>query len=380
MDNIDLYELIERYLLGITSPEETAEIEKRMESDPSFAKEVRLNRDMQALVTDHSLINIKQDLRKIRTSRIAKIKSRNKFYRNILIGGSGVIIITMSYLLFFNKENIAVRPVPETSEVSGTFSDTSLHLSEKEELTKAGQVKEQKTAVMMPDVNKARDTMTDKKVPGDYSVPDSTIDQAPKAVEKAGRDEDKSMAEPAKPHTDGTEITAKEKQEIPCNLTAEYLTEPSCNNKATGLIKFIESSVSGGTAPYQFAVKGIFSDSLVFRDLLPGLYNIAIKDASDCIKEWKNVEIEKINCYGEFKFAPLYGEIWEIPFEKGYPGVLTVTNKNGIIVYQLEFDGLSELTWNGMSINNQMLPMGAYPFVIKYQNGKVFRGTITIVK
>ena len=380
MDNIDLYELIERYLLNKASPEETAEIERRIKSDPSFAKEVQLNRDMQQLVTDHSLLSIKQDLNKIRTTRISKIKSRNTFYRNLFISSSGVIIITISSILLFNKKDIAVRPVPETLEVSGTLDDTSLYLSERENLKKTEQLKEQKTTAIITDVNSAGDTINAKKTTSGYYVSDSAINRKIEPVEKVKTGEDKSLAEPRKPHTASTDIIPQEKQVLPCNLSADYLKEPSCNNKATGLIKLIENSVTGGTAPYQFALNGIFSDSLVYRNLLPGLYNIAIRDAKNCIKEWKYVEIEKINCFGEFKFAPLYGEVWKIPVETGYPGVLTITNKNGIIVYQLKFDGLSEATWNGMSINNQMLPMGAYPFIINYQNGNVFRGTITIVK
>ena len=381
MNNIDLYELIERYLLNITSPEETAEIERRIKSDPSFAREVQLNRDMQQLVTDHSLLNIKQDLRNIRTTKISKIKSRNKFYRNLIIGSSSVIIITISSLLLLNKKDIAVRPVPETPEVSGTLDDTSLYLSEREGLKKAEQAKKYKTSGIKTDIIDAGDTIYAKKTHSGYSLTDSTIDREIELVEKVKTNEDISPAELHEPQTADTYILPQEKQPAPpCNLSAEYLTEPSCNNKATGLIRFIESSISGGTAPYKYALNGIFSDSLVYRNLLPGLYNIAIKDAFNCLKEWKKVKIDRINCFGEFKFAPLYGEIWEIPVEKGYPGVLTITNKSGIIVYQLKFDGLSELTWNGMSINNQMLPMGAYPFIIKYQNGNIFRGTVTIVK
>ncbi len=379
MDNIDLYELIERYLLNKTSPEETAEIERRIKSDPSFAREVELNRNMQQLITDHSLLNIKQDLNNIRTRRISQIKSKNKFYRNLIIGSSGVIIITIS-LLLLNKKDIAVKPVPETSEVSGTSDDTSLYLSEREDLESPEKVSEHETSGIIPDVSDAGDITDVRKVSDRYSVTDSSIHRVALPVGKVKTDKDKSIAEPGKPYTASTDITSQEKQAIPCNLTAEYLTEPSCNNSATGLIKFIESSVSGGMPPYQFAINGKFSDSLVYRNLPPGLYNLAIKDALNCIKEWKNVEIEKINCFGEFKFAPLYGEFWEIPVEKGHPGVLTITDKNGIIVYQLEFDGLSEVTWNGMSTNNHMQPMGAYPFIIKYQNGNVLRGTVTIVK
>jgi hypothetical protein len=379
MDNIDLYELIERYLLNKTSPEETAEIERRIESDPSFAREVQLNRDMQQLINDHSLLNIKHDLNNIRKRRISKIKSRNKFYRNLLIGSSGIIILTISSLLLLNKKYIAVRPVPETSEVSGTLDDTSMYLSESKDLNKSEQVKEHKPKGVLKDVTDSGETTDDEKVSGSYSLTDSTDKSQLKPVEIFKEDEDGSPVESQQPYTGSNDITPEEKQ-IPCNIKAEFLTEPSCNNSPTGLIRFIESSVSGGTAPYQFALNGIFSDSLVYRNLLPGLYNIAIRDASNCIKEWKMVEIEKINCFGEFKFAPLYGEIWKIPAETGHPGILTITNKSGKIVYQLKFDGLSELTWNGMSLNNEMLPMGAYPFIIKYQNGNVFRGTVTIVK
>jgi hypothetical protein len=382
MNNIDLYELIERYLLHKTSPEETAEIERRIKSDPSFASEVQLNRDMQQLITDHSLLNIKQDLKRIRTEKISKIKSKNKFYRNLLIVSSGVIIITISSLLLLNKKDIAVRSVPETPEVSGTSDDTSLYLSEREGLKKTEPLKETKTTEISSGINNAEDTanITTEKF-SNYPITASAIYNKEEPGEKAKKDEDKSLTGYQKPHTADTYIIPQEKQEsFPCNITAEYLTEPSCNNKATGLIKFIESSISGGTAPYKFAINGIFSDSLVYRNLPPGSYNLAIKDAFNCIKEWKMVEIEEIICFSEFKFAPLYGEIWEIPIEKSQSGVLTITNKSGTVVYQLKFDGLSEVSWNGMSIDNHMLPMGAYPFIIKYQNGDVFRGTVTIIK
>ncbi len=379
MDNIDLYELIERYLLNRTSPEETAEIERRIKSDPSFAREVQINRDIQQLVTDNSILNIKQDLNNIRTGKISQIKSRNKFYRNLLIGSSGIIIITISSLLLLNKKDIAVRPVPETPEVSGTLDDTSLYSPESKDSEKPEQIKEHKPTGFLQDDRNAGDTTDVKKVSAGYSLTDSNIEKAAKPVEKSKTSQVKTPVAVQQSYTPGDDNTQEEKQ-IPCNITAEFMTEPSCNNSATGLIKFIESSVSGGTTPYQFALNGIFSDSLVYRNLLPGVYDIAIKDATGCIREWKMVNIEKINCFGEFKFAPLYGEIWKIPVETGHPGVLTISSKSGIIVYHLEFDGLSELTWNGMSTDNHMLQMGAYPFIIKYQNGNVFRGTVTIVK
>ncbi len=379
MDNIDLYELIERYLLNRTSPEETAEIERRIKSDPSFAREVQINRDIQQLVTDNSILNIKQALNNIRTGKISQIKSRNKFYRNLLIGSSIIIIITISSLLLLNKKDIAVRPVPETSKVSGTLDDTSLYSPESKDSEKPEQIKEHKPTGFLQDDRNAGDTTDVKKVSAGYSLTDSNIEKAAKPVEKSKTSQVKTPVAVQQSYTPGDDNTQEEKQ-IPCNITAEFMTEPSCNNSATGLIKFIESSVSGGTTPYQFALNGIFSDSLVYRNLLPGVYDIAIKDATGCIREWKMVNIEKINCFGEFKFAPLYGEIWKIPVETGLPGVLTISNKSGIIVYHLEFDGLSELTWNGMSTDNHMLQMGAYPFIIKYQNGNVFRGTVTIVK
>ena len=382
MNNIDLYELVERYLLHRTNPEETAEIERRIEKDPSFASEVQLHRNMQQLITDNSLLNIKRELKQIRAKKISEIKSRKRLYRNILIGSSGIVILTISSLLLFNKKDIAVRPAPEASETSGAFKDTSVFLYGQTDTNMVELRKESEKTGITPTISNIKDTIYDKNKTAIYypvkGSPEYTETESAEKMEIKGKDTftDFQVIYPG----DTKSIQQEKLVGLPCDLTAEYMTQPSCNNKATGLIQFTEGSVSGGVPPYQFAINGRFSDSMVYRNLPPGIYNIAVRDAFNCIKEWEIVKIEEINCFGEFKFAPLYGESWEIPIEAGKPGVLTITDKSGLIVYTIKFDGFSKLSWNGKSINNEMLPMGAYPFIISYYNGNVFLGSVTIVK
>ncbi|HJX70905.1 MAG TPA: gliding motility-associated C-terminal domain-containing protein, partial [Bacteroidales bacterium] len=162
----------------------------------------------------------------------------------------------------------------------------------------------------------------------------------------------------------------------PCEIKAEYNKEPSCNNKATGVIRIVESTLAGGTPPYQVILNGEHGDSLVFRGLKPGFYKLEIKDASDCLVSLGTIIVDIKECRYEGNFYPLL-EVWEMPLDSR-PGTIEIVNKNGVTVYRLRFDGTGREYWNGNDMNNEALPMGIYFFTIRYDSGDVFQGSVTI--
>ncbi|NJK85889.1 MAG: hypothetical protein HC906_07910 [Bacteroidales bacterium] len=169
-------------------------------------------------------------------------------------------------------------------------------------------------------------------------------------------------------------------QKAPCTLFAEYKSEPSCDNQPTGTIIIHESSITGGTPPYRVYLNGFEDQKLEYRNLYPGKYSLKIMDSGNCFKEWTLVEVKKKECLNDYRFAPLYGEVWEIPLDEGKQGILTIFSRNGYPVYRLSFSGNFSEVWNGRSHDDNELQGGVYPFEIIYEDGITSRGTVTIVR
>ncbi|NJK85890.1 MAG: hypothetical protein HC906_07915 [Bacteroidales bacterium] len=112
MDELTKYELIERYLRRMLSANEQAEFEKRMAEDPDFSAEVDQHRQLQNLIVDFSVLEVKDKLSHIRKKHILD----QRLNRGFLLGGA--LIIGAGLMLYFNlfNERKEVAPSTNTSE------------------------------------------------------------------------------------------------------------------------------------------------------------------------------------------------------------------------------------------------------------------------
>ncbi len=61
-------------------------------------------------------------------------------------------------------------------------------------------------------------------------------------------------------------------------------TNPTCRNQKNGTITVLESSIMGGTAPYEYSIGGEFIPAdESFEDLKPDTYIVTVKDANGCL-------------------------------------------------------------------------------------------------
>ncbi len=386
MRRIETYELIERYLLGRLNPDEKAEMETRIKNDPSFANQVEQHRGMQQVINDYSVLDVKDILSRIRDRKQISIRKRNKFYRSMLIVGSCAIIVSLSLLYFFSNNDSAVRRASEAPGASEALTDALVPAGEKEEITEDQGPSEE--SIQSGDRSQTEKSagLPDGKIKSekDDAVKDLPMEQADSSALRASPIAATKAAPDLKSGTSGTSQDLQSGEEHkaddtskPCKIKAGYSTEPSCNNKATGVIRIIKSTLITGTPPYQAVLNGEYSDSLVFRGLKPGFYRLEIKDAAGCLVSLGTVMVGTKDCTYQDKFyAPL--ELWEIPLEDSQLGTIEIRNKNGLIVYRLRFDGTGREYWNGNDMNNEALPLGAYFFTIRYDNGEVFLGSVTI--
>jgi|GEM_PF-3133155 len=405
MRRIETYELIERYLLGRTSPDENAEIESSIKSDPSFANEVEQHRGMQQVINDHAVLDVKEMLTRIRSQKQISIRRRNRFYRSMLIVGSCAIILSLSLLYIFNNNDSAVRPASEAPEASEALADTLTQAGKPETITEDNGPPEDSDQKSEAGKSFTEDHFTDTRTESEKEEPVEDIPKEQEAELIASPDQparlaglqsgDDSLAASdlqsnASPDLQSgddslavSDLQSNASPDLqsgvipPCEIKAEYITEPSCNNKATGVIRIIESTLKTGTPPYQAILNGRYGDSLVFRGLKPGFYRLEIKDASGCLVNLGAIIVDTKDCRYEGNFYPLL-EVWEIPLDN-QPGTIEIYNKNGLPVYRLRFDGAGPEYWNGNDMNNEALPMGIYFFTISYDSGDDgFQGTVTI--
>jgi hypothetical protein len=377
MRRIETYELIERYLLGRSKPGEEAEIEARIKSDPSFAGEVEQHRNMQQVIHDHSVLDVKEILTRIRNQKQISIRRRNKFYRSMLIVGSCAIIVSLSLLYLFNNNDGAVRrasEAPEAPEASEAFTDTLAPATETG--VTAAETEAPEESIQKNNEVQTPGTISSPDLPHN-AVPDLPHNAVPDLPHNAVPDLPQNAVPDLQSGTDSLASSDLQSEaSFPCAIKASYITYPSCNNKATGVIRIIESSIITGTPPYQAILNGEYGDSLVFRRLKPGFYRLEIKDASGCLADLGTIIVDTKECrYQENFYAPL--ELWEIPLDL-QPGTIEIYNKNGMIVYRLRFDGTGPEYWNGNDLNNEALPLGLYLFTIRYDSGEIFHGSVTI--
>jgi hypothetical protein len=391
MRRIETYELIERYLLGRASPGEKTEIELRMKNDPSFAEEVERHRGMQQVIQDQSVLDVRDMLTRIRKEKQISIKRRNRFYRSMLIVGSCAIIVSLSLLFILNNDDSAVRRASEASQASEAFTGTdpaaALDLKSGAVVDASTDLKSGETMADVTDDDVIDDNVVDNVIVDADDNASATPDlksvvavAEPDLKSGAIMDEGKKAAETEESEaasvTDKKNIKIAEASSPPCEIKAEYTTEASCNNKATGVIKIMGNTLTGGTPPYRVFLNEAYDDSMIFRGLKPGFYKLEIRDAAGCLASFGSIFVGTKECRYQGNFYPLM-EQWEIPLDF-QPGTIEIYNKNGQKVYELRFDGMGKEYWNGNDLNNEALPMGLYLFTIRYDSGDMFEGSVTI--
>ena len=141
----------------------------------------------------------------------------------------------------------------------------------------------------------------------------------------------------------------------------------SNNNSITVLVS--------GTGDYVYSLDNeIFQTSNTFTDLEPGIYTVYVKDANGC----GTVEdvIVLLN-YPKY-FTPNgdgYNETWQVQFSNYEPDLqVDIFDRFGKFIIRLKG---GEAGWDG-TYNGQELPSTDYWFVVKRQEGEIYRGHFSL--
>ncbi len=387
---IEINELIESYLKGTLSETERISFEKRMQKDASLSQQVNLYRQLHEVISDGAYINVKNDLKHIHLKKV----STSNMIRRITGFGSGGLLIGIVIFLAIKNRTDHQEPMQEISypATEQTINDTtSRELEALSHNTDTGD-----KATSLPT---ARNVVPLAKTSDkDTAQPDAILRDGYKETKITGADTPKTyktdtthnhvpipaMEAPVNVSDDYDDSTSEKTDTVDCsNITIEavFTTHPSYNNKPTGDIEIDRQSIHGGKPPYVFSLsQNTFTDTIVFASLYPGNYPVYIKDANDCISKVGTAVIKSEDYTYQDVFAPLNGETWPVPVERDKEGMLLIYSKAGTVVYSISVNGNETTVWNGQTINGQILPMGLYQFEIRYNDGSIFTGNVTIVR
>ncbi len=70
------------------------------------------------------------------------------------------------------------------------------------------------------------------------------------------------------------------------------------------------------------------------------------------------------------------GETWKSPTENN-ASELTIVDKAGNLYFSKQLDSNESLEWDGKS-NSGNLVLGYYIYQLKFNNGKIYKGSITV--
>jgi gliding motility-associated-like protein len=173
------------------------------------------------------------------------------------------------------------------------------------------------------------------------------------------------------------EIVFREPDSIRLNAR---LVSPSCENCPDGEINL---RINGGTPPY--SIKWSTNDTIAFlSNRVIGKYLVWVTDAAKCRE---NALIDLTLDYPPFQipnaFTPNgdgHNEKWDIDALKDFPDCLVkIFNRSGQLIWWSE-PGYPE-PWNGIDKSGNVLPMGAYYYLVWLQAElKPLTGSVSVLK
>lgn len=381
-------EQIERYLKGQMSPEEQEGFEQSMQSDPDLADEVTKHQEMNSIIHDAGLMDVKKRVNALHHKNFpngVKTSKVGSFLKYGTIGFSGLAI--MGTLLWLNS-NILNGPDnnldkntrkqnPNTGFQNSAKEDTSVSGNEEESASLDQSNKAQSTdfknqpSVGRKALNKIRPESEDLKI----SIPKK---HNTAILEKAPTLSQSGIKNPEVP---------KEKDFDACEqvqISADFETIASCKRQSNGKILIDSNSVYGGKPPYKFYIeeKDQWIEQYHVKGLASQSYAITILDDQGCSQTYPNLYVNEKACKAkkQMVFVPEKESKWEYPIDDNASGELIIRTRAGkqILKEQIR-NGMPE-GWNGRTEQGTPAQMGAYQVIFTPFNGQAQTWLLTVIR
>jgi hypothetical protein len=364
-----IFDLIENYHQGKLSEEEKKLVEKRIQTDPSFAEYVTINGLVNTLVYSSGL-----DILRERMTKDLVLLDQKRIRRRWAIG-AGIIAVLVSitsliyYSKYFANKNLFLPDIQKEQNDTRKTVDQTIIISEP--IDKKDQINH--SILKQSDKKQGIDT-TDLKA-NNHSLPFVAEQKDTLVSIKQPNIEAGHTAHP---------VEIKNNNSKECNLSFEVTVQASCKGEGDGAILVEQQSISGGTMPYHFKIFDTREESSsgVFSNLEKGNYNVILYDSKGC-SHLKEIVVPDKNCSSKksYSFNPAYGESWKMStLEEGESGSFTIFNRAGISIFKGSFTGSNAVEWFGTNTQGIPVEVGLYVCVIEYLSGKTEVIEISIVR
>ena len=357
------YDLIDQYLQGDLA--EHHPFVQQIKDDKELAMEVEVRRLIPEAVVDYRLMSVE----KIVAGKREEFLAQDSFKWKKLLWALPVVLVgTLAYLylpdtkqeLVVSNEKLSVKKTVSIPEKEKKQIET---VQEKKEVVSPSKISKPSIAIKEEVKNETVTIIEDNPLVVFEDMKQNPVVQA----DEKGVVTKQEIAVTPKNSCLGVRIKAFVEEGRPCKGAADgYL-----NLK----------DIRGGKAPYQFSIDNHdFQEDCKFVGLKSGEYDVLIKDANNCeTVVYEKYSLKSKNCIqvAEFVFNP-HVSTWDVPNNVEKVGEIDLFNKNGERVFVRTFDKGEKITWNGTANNGESLLPGVYIYSIKYADGVVEQGRITI--
>lgn len=368
-NELETYQLIDRYLNGELPEPERLAVEERMRSDAGFAEEV----DFQKLTSVVVQGSYQSKVRERVKNDLATIDKKQRIIRRGLEGLMALLFVGSILWVYFSNiksEKIESPKTPvkeeENKVTPSPQSQVSVPSSPADEQQKAVSGK---TSQVQPLPDKVSTPIFVEKTSPVTSIAKDTLPSMPKA----------------KLESTHLESIPKEKVAFDCakiRLSATPMITPTCENESGGIVNFDQAAFQGGKAPYSVSLlkngKEVVNNQ--FYALASSNYTFIITDDHQCSTELTVFVPSKKCGVNKFVFNPSAGESLQIPLKENRPYTFTLRNRAGTVIYTYHFPASAHFEWEGISLPEQHQGSDLYIYAIEYDNGQQENGQITILK
>jgi hypothetical protein len=358
--DIEMFSLIEGYLNSTLNEDETINFETELSQNANLQQQIEASRLANLALMRNKLWEVKNLSAAIDLQEKQAVKTK----RNLAVAtGLTLLVAGVVYLMVSNNE-----------QTSQSQTDTKTQTAKVEQAVSPKETE----PVIASDLNQTKSSSAETKIKienkqvesANSSVP-TTVEHKEIPIEKEAPTKPIQTSEPEKqPETTKVDVCAT------TNLEAYVATEKACLGDQNGRIQV--SNFNGGKAPYHFKILDETKQTIPATRLGAGIYNVVITDNNLCTKTIKEVVVKEEDCRKDFELNASNGEIVELGIAV-QSASFSVYDKAGNLYFYKQFGEGDKIQWNGASTNGNT-ERGYFIFMIKYQDGKVKQGSVTVVK
>jgi hypothetical protein len=364
MNNLEHKELVEKYLDGEMSFQEKLHFEGELKRNEQLASELAYYRLAHSAIIKNKLSTVHENVQLARKEYEAA-QRKQKLYKTSALAILAILGISVcGYFTFFFSETKSGNKPP----VIVSDSSTSV-------------LQENKTGKISDKQNVSK-SLGSEELPSPRINVSTTSENALvpiKNVDSQVRNEKNVLAKDSVQAKQASVPNLNQQSTDPClgiTITFQLFEKESCIGKISGEISV--AKCEGGTKPYSYALSnGEQNKRGVFLNVESGEYTIQAKDKYGCESQAKSVRIKAVHCQVDLYLDPSANS--PVVFQ-AYPvsGILTIHDKGGNLLFKSTKAANSDFEWNGESENTKLAP-GYYLFIIKYEDGTVQNGSVTIL-